>query len=187
MTFGSASRAMGLGVALALAPAGVRAEWIADQVKVELRTGPGERHRILRVLESGERVQKLADADGWTQVRATDGAEGWVPDRFVTTIQPAAQRAGRLEQELEAARGRVTELQRQLASRGDPQPELERLRARIAELEAEPPGAPAGPSAWSWSTSPWQTLAMGALIMLLGMAIGVVLPRGSVRARKIKF
>jgi hypothetical protein len=190
VTSGTASRqvalacglCLGLELSLGLAAQPVRAEWIADQLRVELRTGPGERHNTLRVLESGERVQKLSEADGWIQVRASDGAEGWVPDGAVTSTAPASQRLGRLEQELEAARARVAELQKQLGAQGAPAAEVARLRARVAELEGHPPEPAAPPG----SSSPWQTLAMGALIMLLGMAIGLVLPRGGVRVRKIK-
>jgi hypothetical protein len=176
---------LGLGAALALAATpSARAEWIGDKVRVELRTGPGQRHRILRVVETGERVQKLSEQEGWTQVRAADGAEGWVPQDVLSDQPPAAQRLRRLEQELEGARAKLAEMSAGVASpEADPGGELERLRARVAELEREP-AAPAGASL----PTRWQTLAMGALILLVGMAIGLVLPRAGVaRARKIKF
>jgi SH3 domain protein len=165
-------------------------EWIGDRVRVELRTGPGQRHRSLRTLESGERVEKLANEGGWTQVRASDGAQGWVPESYVSSSEPASERLKGAAWELDAARHRVAELQRQLAGQTDPDSEMARLRARIEELESQLASQPeVSPSGLPpLGTSPrWQTLGMGALILLLGMGIGLVLPRSGARARKIKF
>ena len=53
--------------------------WVKDVVNLNLRTGPGNQYRITGLLKTGDSVRIVKRAEGWTQVRQSDGKEGWVP------------------------------------------------------------------------------------------------------------
>ena len=62
--------------------------WVDDQVRLNLRTGPGNQFRILGSVETGDSVEILTHGDGWIEVRA-DGKSGWVPDGYLKSEPPA--------------------------------------------------------------------------------------------------
>ena len=42
--------------------------WVDDQVRLNLRTGPGSQYRILGSVETGDSVEILSRGDGWIEV-----------------------------------------------------------------------------------------------------------------------
>ncbi len=52
--------------------------YIRDEIRVNMRAGPGLQFRILRVLTSGDLVQTVAERDDWLQVRLPGGPSGWI-------------------------------------------------------------------------------------------------------------
>ena len=62
-------------------------KYISDTLKITLRSGPSTGNKILSVLQSGQTVEVLNPGDEWSQVRLTNGKEGWVLSRYLT---PAA-------------------------------------------------------------------------------------------------
>ena len=55
---------------------------------VNLRTGPGERYPIEWVYQrKGLPVEVTAEFDVWRKVRDSDGTEGWVHQRMLTTVR----------------------------------------------------------------------------------------------------
>lgn len=80
---------------LALAATGARAQgerYVTDQLRLETRTGPGTSNRIVRMLESGARVQELEEREGWSRVRLSDGTEAWILTRYLMAEEPARER-----------------------------------------------------------------------------------------------
>lgn len=74
---------------------------------VNLRTGPGGRYPVEWVYRrKGLPVEILAQHDQWRQVRDSQGTEGWVHERLVTSartvIVKGAQRVMRAEPEAKA-------------------------------------------------------------------------------------
>lgn len=55
---------------------------------LNLRTGPGLDHRILRVLPQGERltVLDLSDDGLWTEIQLDNGAQGWVYNQYILPL-----------------------------------------------------------------------------------------------------
>src|SRR5262245_46469696 len=167
-------------LALALlfaAPAGAETGWVDDQVRLNLRTGPGGQYRIVGSVETGDSVQILQHGDGWTEVKA-DGKSGWVPDGFLKSEPPAVVKLTRIETETAELRSRsgilneeATKLRNenaQIAARESEQrAELERVTRDNMELRA---GAR------------WPEWIAGACILGVGMGLGAVL-RGSARSR----
>jgi len=165
---------------LALAvPAAAQTQYVRDELRVNMRTGPGNQYRITRVLVSGDAVTHLAENDGWVQIRAADGEEGWVPSGYVGAATPASVSLPRAEAKLAQAQARVEELEGRLGSQTDAITELETLRARNLELETE--------NIQLVGSARWKSLGIGALIAAAGVALGAMWPRGGAsRARRIK-
>lgn len=89
--------------------------YISDELTVPLRRGPTNGHRIINAgLPSGTALEVLGkdEAAGFTQVRTTNGVEGWVPTQYLTST-PAAR------DQLVAANKRVQALEAQLKSTRD--------------------------------------------------------------------
>ncbi len=169
-------RAAALASGLILAPlAHAETGWVDDQVRLNLRTGPGNQYRILTSVETGDSVEILSRGDGWIQVRA-DGKSGWVPDGFLRPDPPAVVKLARIEGEDVELRARAKQLaedteklrseNQQLAKQESEQrSELERLTRDNLELRA---GAR------------WPEWIAGASILAVGMALGALL-RSSAR------
>lgn len=65
--------------------------YIADTIKITFRTGPGIDRKIVAMIRSGERVEVLnteEPVEEWSLVRLTNGKEGWVLSRFLTSKEP---------------------------------------------------------------------------------------------------
>ncbi len=65
--------------------------YIADTIKITFRTGPGIDRKIVAMIKSGERVEVLnteEPVEEWSLIRLTNGKEGWVLSRFLTSKEP---------------------------------------------------------------------------------------------------
>ncbi len=62
--------------------------YVADIVKITVRTGPGTEHKIITMVKSGQKVEVLQPDIHWSEVRLTNGKQGWVLNRFLTTEKP---------------------------------------------------------------------------------------------------
>lgn len=65
--------------------------YISDIIKITVRTGPGINHKIIAMIESGERVEVLKPGEpdkDWSLVRIANGKEGWVLSRFLKSKEP---------------------------------------------------------------------------------------------------
>ena len=76
--------------------AGAETAWVKDQVRLNLRSGPGTKYRIIEGIGTGDQIEVLTRAEGWTQVR-TETNKGWIPEGFLQPEAPAAIRLERLE------------------------------------------------------------------------------------------
>lgn len=103
--------------------------YISDELTVPLRRGPSNGHRIIHAaLPSGTALDVLGEdkASGFTQVRTTNGTEGWVPTQYLTS-QPVAK------DQLVAANKRIQSLEAQLKSTKD---SFQETRGAHAEAES---------------------------------------------------
>ena len=100
-------RAAAFAAGLTVAPlAHAETGWVDDQVRLNLRTGPGNQYRILASVETGDSVEILSRGDGWIEVRA-EGKSGWVPDGYLRPDPPAVVKLARIEgEDVGAARTR---------------------------------------------------------------------------------
>ncbi|HYN79472.1 MAG TPA: TIGR04211 family SH3 domain-containing protein [Lamprocystis sp. (in: g-proteobacteria)] len=121
---------VGLCAAL-LIPLRTQAEtrYVTDQIEITLRTGEGNRFKILRMLPTGTPLEVLGvnQTTKFARVRTADGAVGFVPQEQIQT-EPAA-------------RTRVAELESRLAAL---QQDPDTLAARLAKTQSEQADLKAG-------------------------------------------
>jgi len=69
--------------------------YVTDQLKLTLRSGPSTGHKVLAVVESGQKVEMLEPGEDWSMVRNANGKEGYVLTRY---LMPNPTHNVRLEQ-----------------------------------------------------------------------------------------
>ena len=165
--------ALALLLALVSLPGGAAAQrqYIRDEIRVNMRAGPGLQYKILQVMTSGDVVRRLGQRDDWVEVATADGRQGWVPGGYVSAEVPPSVSLPKVQTRLTHSEARVRELEAKLATQTEAVTELESLRASNEALETEN-------AELRWSTG-WRSMATGAVVVLTGILIGVVIPRGS--------
>lgn len=106
--------------------------YVSDDLRISLRSGAGNQYRILRVLDTGTRLETLQSQGEWTQVRAGD-VTGWVRSQYLQAEPVAADQLQQARNELSSARERIDTLSSRL---NETRRELEATRNRALELEA---------------------------------------------------
>jgi SH3 domain protein len=153
-------------------------EYIRDEVRINMRSGPGPEFRIVRVLASGQQLTRIGAHDGWLQVRTTDGKDGWVPSRYITLEVPPSVSLPKVQAELEIAHSNLDELRAQLAAQSEAIKELGALRDRSSMLEQEN-------RRLFWADT-WKKWLTGSGIAAIFLLVGGMWPRNSQRNRKIQ-
>lgn len=174
-------RAVIAGLALVVPLVGVaQAEnaWIKGEIRLNLRTGPGNQFRIISGMSTGDPVTVVERGNGWTKVRKKDdGKMGWIPEGYLQPKPPPTVAVSMLESQvaeltaqLESTTGEASSLRsnnEELAGRdGDQRAEIEQLTMEVMELSA---GAR------------WPEWITGASILLVGMLVGAILHRNATR------
>jgi len=158
-------------------PAVAEPAWVSGEVRLNLRSGPGNQYRILGVLTTGDSLQVLERSEKWTKIRTAAGEDGWIPGGYLNPQPPPAIRLEELEVEvaslrnvLESAESEASGLRRrseELASNDSEQKtEIERLTKENYRLHAG---------------ERWAEWITGALVLSTGMALGALLSRISSR------
>jgi len=142
--------------------------YITEVLKVTLRTGPGIDHKIVAMIPSGLQVKAIQSKNGWTNIRLSDGKEGWVLSRFLSSDEPSRLALEKLRKEHETLLVRSAPLLKEnarlkkknveLKSRLDEQTKkAEKLNNELTELKQD--------RAFYW-------FFLGAGVLLLGFLIG---------------
>jgi SH3 domain protein len=71
--------------------------YVTDVLRLTLRTGQSTEHKIIAVIESGQKVEILESGEEWSSVRLADGKEGWVLSRYLTPRETYNVKLRRLE------------------------------------------------------------------------------------------
>jgi hypothetical protein len=165
--------------------------YVSDELVLGVYAEPNGQGQRLATLHSGANLETLGVNGEFTQVRLSDGTNGWVKTSYLTTQEPATARLKQLQDELDrsrattpalaeaAARSEVEQLKRELKAR---QSELDAARGALnapatdapapGNLGAPLPGAPApdsrapaavapGAHAWVWVPALLAALACG--------------------------
>jgi SH3 domain protein len=159
--------------ALLVAPGGARAEaaWIKEELRLNLRSGPGVQYRIMGVVETGDAVQVMKRGNGWTQVRVADLGDGWIPEGYLQPEPPAAVRLAQSEAQTAEFRSQFESLVEKSSALEAQNKELTQRdteqRTEIESLTRENMELHAGARWPEWIT--------GAGILGAGMVMGAIL------------
>jgi SH3 domain protein len=167
--------------------------YITDQVTATMREAPRMEAAAKRNLRSGTNIYVLESLgpDSFARVRTTDGVEGWIPSRYISTEPAASERLQPLQVELAQTKERVKALEKDLAQTRDAlakaapalqvAEENEQLKQQLAQKDQE--GA-ALQERYSEEEARRKTLMVGAALIGGGIIAGLILPallRGSRR------
>ncbi|MCP5042867.1 MAG: TIGR04211 family SH3 domain-containing protein [bacterium] len=149
--------------------------WVRGEIRLNLRSGPGTKYRILAGVATGDGLAVLSRGEGWTQVRMEDETEGWIPEGYLKPEPPPTVRLQQLEVEVANLRTRLSSVSteadelkttnKSLSSNDSVQrEEIDRLILDNTKLRA---GAR------------YPELIAGASILAAGMILGAMLHRSS--------
>lgn len=166
------------GTLLPLVAVAEEAGWVRG-APLPLRRGAGVKFGFTRSVKVGDKLTILSRGDGWTQVRTSDGTEGWIAAGYLDATAPPTTRLAELEAEttqlresLDHATREVERLESaysEVSGRDSSQrSELDRLTQDNAKLRAG---------------SAWADRIAGALILCTGMVLGAIWHRLATRNR----
>ncbi len=98
--------------------------FVTDSIKITLRSGPGTQNKIIRMLPSGTKLEKLDQTTNWIKVRTERGYEGWVLKRYVMDTFPKSV-------QLEQIRNKIQQLQQE---KQKTEQDLQSLKTRNQQL-----------------------------------------------------
>jgi SH3 domain protein len=168
---------------LGAAPALAETAWVKDELRLNIRTGPGVQYRIVGVLQTGDAVQVVSRGEGWTEVRLenTENTEnGWIPEGYLQPTPPA--RVALAKREVESAA-----LQKRLAALTESESQLRTAHEEISSRDAEQQAEIARLNRENLELragARWPEWITGAGIVLVGMILGAIVARGSGRRRQ---
>ncbi|MDH5566161.1 MAG: TIGR04211 family SH3 domain-containing protein [Myxococcales bacterium] len=151
--------------------------WVKDELRLNLRTGPGVQYRIVGVVKTGDAVQILDRTEGWTQIRVGSLGDGWIPEGYLQGEAPAGVRLAQSE-------AQTSESREQLASLKS---EVERLTQQNEEIAGRDAGQRASLERLSRENfelragARWPEWITGAGILAAGMVLGAILHAISAR------
>lgn len=187
--------------------------WVTDEFEITMRNGKSNRQSIIRMLPSGTRVERVEiDAQaGYSLVRTSGGAQGWVLSRYLLKSPPARvtlpgvqeqlsrseEQRKRLGREMEDLRTENAALKRQLGQSESSGDDLERELTRIRSLSSKTVQIDAenrqlqqtlteteqaleearAESRRLASRSNREWFVIGALVVMFGILVGLILPR----------
>ncbi len=175
-----AARALALLACFALGASAARAEksWVQGEVRLNLRTGPGTEFRILEALKTGDAVELVERAEGWTRVRHGEH-EGWIPEGYLQPTAPPAVQVDALTTEVETLRQELATLNAEAAGLRESHAEL---TAREAKQSSELERLRRENNAFRTGAR-WPEWFAGSALLTMGMLLGVLVRAVAARPR----
>ena len=84
--------------------------YIKTIVKITLRTGPGTDHKIIKMIQSGQKVEVLDAGKDWSRIEVAGGQIGWVLTNLLTSEKPQPFISGDQETEGKIDEGQQLDL-----------------------------------------------------------------------------
>lgn len=113
--------------------------YITDQFEITLRTGASTQNAIIKMLGSGTAVELLQlDTDsGYSRVRTSDGAEGWVITRYLMDAPSARAQLANAHKQVTVAKEQTDTLNQRIQTLQKEKGELETGKNQLqSELRA---------------------------------------------------
>jgi len=74
-------------------------QFVSDQLSINMRRGPGNNYKIMKLLDAGDQVTTLSESDGWSKIRTSTGSTGFVLTRFLSEKAAASTRIDQFQQQ----------------------------------------------------------------------------------------
>ncbi|NKF21134.1 TIGR04211 family SH3 domain-containing protein [Solimonas marina] len=161
------------------------AQYITDDMSVSLRDKPSNDGQLLGILHSGDKVSVLQSLgeQSYAQIKTSDGTEGWVPTRYLSSQPAAHDRAQQLKSELDDANSKIKTLQDQLDTakaelqKARPALELSQENEQLkSQIKAKEQSLDAAQARYDQERARRATLITGAAVLGVGLLIGLILP-----------
>jgi len=166
-------------LAVLATPSGAERAWVKDELRLNLRAGPGVQYRILGVAKTGDSIEVVSRSNEWTQVRIDGKGNAWIPAGYLQSEPPASLRLTKTETEATELRDRVSTLSEQVSALRSANEDLQaRDETRSAERE--------GLVLENLQLRPgerWPEWIAGACILGVGMIVGGLLHRNATRRK----
>ena len=101
--------------------------YVSDTLYVQLRGGPSTEYRSLKVLPSGEHLTYLSEEGDFTQVKTSEGTEGWVSTQYLSDEPIAREKLKDALTEIESLKAQLAKAQSapaQTTAVAEPEPEM---------------------------------------------------------------
>lgn len=89
-------------------------KYVSDQLTIMLRSGPSNKHKIIRALSTGTELEVLESQQDFERVRTRSGMEGWVLSQHLTDKPLATQLLAEATEKLNQERAKNKQLQEQI-------------------------------------------------------------------------
>lgn len=104
--------------------------YVSGITKITMRTGPGVEHKIVAMLETGDRLEILEYQTDWSQVQTDNQKQGWVLTRFLTQDKPLTFQVEKLREENKRLAGALEKSEKR-------NQELVEKNAGLADIETK--------------------------------------------------
>jgi SH3 domain protein len=145
--------------------------YVSDELRIAMRSGPGEEFRVVRILLAGTELAEVERREPWVRVSLEGGPEGWVQSRYLSEEVPARIRVPELLEAQERSRAIIERLEAELAKLDGVAKEADRLRHATTSLSSE--------NARLTYSERARDMLSGAGIALVGILVGALWPRRS--------
>ena len=102
-------------IGLLIPPAASVAEtvYVSEDFEITMRTGAGTDRKIISLVQSGKSLEILEKGEEWSRVRAPNGKDGWVLNRYLTASQPCAMVLDRVRQDYDVLAAKYKDMKGQ--------------------------------------------------------------------------
>lgn len=155
--------------------------YVTDSFRISLRRGPSIESKIIKFLPSGLPVEILVSEEGWSNVRLLKPEEGkmegWILTRYLINRQPWEVQAHSLKQENAQLKEKLARIEKEWEEA------LKRKAADYLKLKAAYENTQETIQTFTrenetlMSSHRNRWFAMGALVLLCGLMIGLIIGR----------
>ena len=110
--------------------------YVTDSLKLESRTGPGVKNRIMKMLSSGTPVKVLEQRNGWSRIDVAGDGDAWILSRYLMDEPSARNQVNEARALRDSVEERVKSIREQLTTAESTAASLEVERSQLAERAA---------------------------------------------------
>ena len=163
--------------------------YVSDTLTIFLRSGPTHQYRIVGNLESGEAVEVIADdtTNNATQVRLSTGREVWVDTEQLITNKPSKlllkEATAKLKQLENSSNQQLSDMQQKLVEAKKLASLSQELQKQVTQLNYDKELLEQKNNILN-DRSRYDLLTAGGVVALVGLFVGLLLPKLLSRRRK---